>query len=95
MYNPPHPGKFIQATYMAPFNLCDRYLAQQLDVTASTLSLILKRQSGIRPEMALRLSIALSRSAESWLAMQNVYDLWQAKQHVDLDNVKKIELITA
>ena len=26
MHNPPHPGEFIQATYMEPFGLSCRYL---------------------------------------------------------------------
>jgi len=43
------------------------------------------------PEMALRLSKALGRSAESWLVMQDYYDLWQAKQHIKLDEVQHIK----
>ena len=54
MHNPPHPGEFIAATYMEPCNLSCRYLATQLGVAASTLNRILKKQSGISPEMALR-----------------------------------------
>ncbi|RLA40752.1 MAG: addiction module antidote protein, HigA family [Gammaproteobacteria bacterium] len=69
MHNPPHPGEFIQATYMDPFDLNFRYLARQLDVAASTLNRVLKTQSGVSPEMALRLSKALGRSPESWLSM--------------------------
>lgn len=30
---------------------------------------------------------------ESWLAMQSNYDLWQARQRVDLANVEKLELV--
>ena len=41
--------------------------------------------------MALRLSKALGRSAESWLTMQDNYDLWHAKQTLDLANVSKLE----
>lgn len=65
MYNPPHPGEFIKATYMEPFDLSCRYLAEKLNVAASTLNRILKKQSGISPEMALRLSKSLGRSPES------------------------------
>ena len=72
-----------------------RYLANQLDVAASTLNRILKQQSGISPEMALRLSKALGRSPESWLAMQHTYDLWQAKRVVQLDRVNKLDLDAA
>ena len=35
--------------------------------------------------MALRLSKALGRTLESWLAMQDAYDLWHASKSVRLD----------
>ncbi len=92
MFNPPHPGEFINATYMQPFKLSCRYLAEQLDVAPSTLSRVLKEQSGVSPEMALRLSKSLGRSPESWLSMQDAYDLWQAKKKVKLKKVRKIKL---
>ena len=95
MHNPPHPGEFIQATYMEPFDLSCRYLATKLNVAASTLNRVLKTQSGISPEMALRLSKALGRSPESWLSMQDAYDLWQAKKTIKLGKVKKIKLDAA
>jgi len=95
MHNPPHPGEFITAVYLEPNNLSGRELAAKLDVSASTLNRILKGTSGISPEMALRLAKALGRSPESWLAMQYNYDLWQARQHVTLEKVRKVRLITA
>ena len=95
MHNPPHPGEFIQATYMEPFGLSCRYLAGKLNVAASTLNRVLKTQSGISPEMALRLSKALGRSPESWLSMQDSYDLWQARKHIKLSRVQKVHLNVA
>ena len=78
MHNPPHPSEFIMETYMEPFGLSCRFLASRLNVAASTLNRVLKKQSGVSPEMALRLSKALGRSPESWLAMQDNYDLSRA-----------------
>ena len=95
MYNPPHPGEFIQTTYMEPFDLSCRFLAGQLDVAASTLNRVLKKQSGVSPEMALRLSKSLGRSPESWLSMQDTFDLWQAKKVVKLDRVQRVKLDAA
>lgn len=92
MHNPPHPGEFISSTYMEPFGVSCRKLAKHLDVAASTLNRILKSQSGVSPEMALRLSKALGRSPESWLAMQDNYDLWLARKKVKLENVHKLSL---
>jgi antitoxin HigA-1 len=95
MHNPPHPGEFIQATYLDPYGLSGRQLAEKLDVAASTLNRVLKGQSGVSPEMALRLSKAVGRSAESWLAMQHAYDLWQARKVVKLGAVKKLDFRVA
>ncbi len=95
MHNPPHPGEFITQAYLEPNNLSGRELAAKLGVAASTLNRILMGSSRISPEMALRLSKALGRSPESWLAMQNNHDLWQAKQHLKLRNVGKVRLTAA
>lgn len=88
MFNPPHPGEFITATYLEPLGMSGRELAALLDVSPSTLSRVLKGSSRVSPEMALRLSKALGRSAESWLAMQDAHDLWVARGTIDLRAVK-------
>ena len=90
MHNPPHPGEFIRETYIEPFDISIRSLADSLGVAASTLARIVAERSGVSPEMALRLSKAIGRSPESWLAMQDNYDLWQAKKSANLSNVRKI-----
>ena len=95
MHNPPHPGEFITEVYLEPNGLSGRELAAKLGVAASTLNRVLTGASGISPEMALRLSKALGRSPESWLAMQYNHDLWQAKQSVNLGNVSKVRLTAA
>ncbi len=93
MHNPPHPGEFITDIYLEPNGVSGRELAENLGVAASTLSRVLKGSSRVTPEMALRLSVALGRSPESWLAMQDAYDLWNARQHVDLRAVGRLAFV--
>lgn len=95
MYNPPHPGEFITDIYLEPNGISGRELAEKLDVAASTLSRILKGASRVTPEMALRLSKAIGRTPESWLAMQDTHDLWVARQHINLQRVGKLKLAAA
>ncbi len=90
MHNPPHPGEFIRKTYIEPFDISIRSLAVNLGVAASTLARIVSERSAVSPEMALRLSKAIGRSPESWLAMQDNYDLWQARKSANLSKVQKI-----
>ena len=95
MYNPPHPGEFIREVYLEPFGLTGRQLAIKLGVSASTLNRVLRGVSGVSSEMALRLSKSLGRSPESWLSMQSHYDLWQARQTIDLESVQRVSFEAA
>jgi addiction module HigA family antidote len=69
-----------------------RTLARSLNVAPSTLTRVVSGKSGISPDMALRLAKALGRSPESWLEMQDHFDLWQAKQRIDLGQVHRLTL---
>jgi antitoxin HigA-1 len=91
MHNPSHPGEFIIAVYLEPHGVAGRELAARLGVSPSTLNRVLTGKSGVSPEMALRLSKCLGRSAESWLSMQHSYDLWQARKRIDLSEVERLK----
>jgi len=93
MYNPPHPGEFIKEVYLEPLSVTPRSIALQLKVSPSTFSRLIKGQSAISPGMALRLSKCLGRSPESWLLMQDTYDLWQARQSIDLSEIEPLSII--
>ena len=88
MHNPPHPGTFIKEVYLQPFNISSHTVAEKLKVSPSTFNRLVNTKSNVSPEMALRLSKTLGRSPESWLAMQDAFNLWQAKNHVDLRQVE-------
>jgi len=90
MYNPPHPGSFIREVYLDPFNVSYRMAAESLQVSPSTFNRLVMGKSNISPEMALRLSKAFGRSPESWLVMQDHYNLWQARSRVNMDEVKRM-----
>lgn len=90
MHNPPHPGEFIRSIYLAELGVSVRKVAESLGVSPSTFTRLLNGQRNVSPEMALRLSKALGRSPESWLAMQDAHDLCHARKEVDLRTVKKL-----
>jgi antitoxin HigA-1 len=62
MHNPPHPGEFILEVYLKPYNLSIRLVAAKLNVSPSTFSRLIKGQSNVSSDMALRLSKTLGRS---------------------------------
>jgi addiction module HigA family antidote len=91
-HNPPHPGELIKRTYIDPFNdISGNQIAKRLGVAISTFNRLINGVSDISPEMAIRLSKVLGRSPESWLLLQNNYDLWKARQKVNTNNLVPIK----
>jgi len=95
MHNPPHPGEFIKEVYLSPFDISSRKVAEKLKVSPSTFNRLIKGENNVSPEMALRLSKTLGRSPESWLSMQDSYNLWHAKKNVNLREVEKLQINAA
>ena len=90
MSNPPHPGEIIRELCVEALNLTVTKAADSLGVTRKTFSMLLNGKSGVSPEMALRLSKVFGRTPEGWLRLQLQYDLWKAKQNVDIDRLERI-----
>ena len=90
MYNPCHPGEILRQETLKELNITVTDFAYKLGTSRQAISEIINEKRGISPAMALRLAKALGTSPDLWLRMQIAYDLWQAKQTVNLDNVEKI-----
>jgi addiction module HigA family antidote len=90
-HEPPHPGALIQRTYIEAFSeISGNNIADRLGVARSTFNRLLNGVSDVSPEMAVRLSSVLGGSAESWLTLQESYDLWKARQTVDWKSLERI-----
>lgn len=76
-FNPPHPGEILRELWLKPLGLSITKAAGILKVSRKTLSEIVNGRAAISAEMALRLELALGKSAASWLGHQSAYDLWQ------------------
>lgn len=92
MFNPSHPGEILKDLYLPDYNLSVTAFALKLGVSRTTASELVNCKNGISAEMALKLAKAFGTSAQYWLNMQQAYDLWLAKQSVNLDNVEIIEM---
>ena len=90
-HNPMHPGVFIKRVYLQPNNIGSNELALKLKVSPGLISRLLNEKTSVSPAMALKLSVVLGRSPESWLVMQDNYDLQKARKEVNLNNYNTIK----
>lgn len=76
---PTHPGCILREDYLKPLAITVTDMSSKLGVSRKTLSKILNEKGAVTPDMALRLSRALSTTPQLWLNLQKNYDLWQAE----------------
>jgi antitoxin HigA-1 len=87
MHNPCHPGEILREDYLKPLGLSVSEVAKGLGVARKTLSALVNERARISSAMAYRLARAFGTSPELWVNLQSQFDLWQAKQEVDLRSV--------
>jgi len=88
--NPPHPGLLVKYDCIEALGLTVTSAAEALGVTRQALSNLINGNSGISPEMAIRLEKALGGTAEGWLRMQLGYDLAEARKNAAHIKVKRV-----
>lgn len=75
-----HPGEVLKEEYLVPLGLSVNALAKALHVTPSRMSDIVLCRRGVSPDTALRLARYFGGDAQSWLNLQQSYDLKVAEQ---------------
>jgi antitoxin HigA-1 len=88
MKNPAHPGSLIRDN-IEELSLSVADAAKGLGVTRQQLYKVIKGESAVTPEMAVRLEKAFGGSADAWLRMQMNFDLARARER-DI-NVRRLE----
>ncbi len=88
MFSPAHPGKLLKSGYMEELNLSVAKVALMLGVSRKTIYDIINCKASVTPAMALKIAKAFNSDAQFWLDLQTQYDLWVAKQTVNLDNIQ-------
>jgi addiction module HigA family antidote len=88
MHNPPHPGEILKELYIEPLHLTISEVAKGIGVTRKSLSEMINGKYGVSTDMAIRLARAFSTTPESWLNLQQQYDIWKAKKTYKLPRIK-------
>lgn len=90
MQDPAHPGKLIRSFCLNPLGLTVTDAATLLGITRDALLELLNGRAGVSLGIALRLERAFNTSAERWLAIQQQYDWWRAREAAKLAGLKQL-----
>ena len=75
----PHPGEILLEEFLKPLGITQYWVAKEIGVPPRRINEIVKGQRGISADTALRLAAFFGNDAQSWLNLQNEYDLRQAE----------------
>ncbi|WP_423926903.1 HigA family addiction module antitoxin [Candidatus Palauibacter sp.] len=78
--DPVHPGEVLKHDFMEPFALSSNALARALGVTPARVNEIVRGRRGITAETALRLARYFGTDAQSWMNLQDRYELAVAER---------------
>lgn len=79
---PIHPGEILREEYLLPFDLSIAELAKGLRIEAAQIDAIVRGDAGVSSEIAVRLARDFGGDAETWLNLQQAYDLKSVEQRV-------------
>jgi addiction module HigA family antidote len=77
---PVHPGEILREEFMVPLGLTAYGLANALHVPRPRIERLVREQTPVTPDTALRLARYFGTTAEFWLGIQARYDLERTRQ---------------
>ncbi|WP_019936373.1 HigA family addiction module antitoxin [Bordetella sp. FB-8] len=92
---PIHPGEVLREDYLVPLEMSANALAVALHVPATRIGEILHERRGITADTALRLARYFGGDAQSWLNMQQAYDLKIAEKKILPKITREVEPMAA
>lgn len=89
--NPSHPGEVLKELFLDPLDMSAGALARRLDVPRTRIERIIKGDTAVTADTALRLSRFFGNTPEFWMNMQRAFDLAAASALVDVSGIKPLQ----
>ena len=88
--DPSHPGEVLEVLFLTPLGMSAGGLAARLGLPRTRIERIVKGQTAVTADTALRLSAFFGNTAEFWINLQRAYELEQARRAVDLSHIRPL-----
>ena len=89
--HPSHPGDVLEELYLAPLEMSAITLATHLGVPRTRIERLLKGQTAITVDTAMRLARFFKTTPEYWMNLQRAWDLARARETIDVSGIKPLE----
>jgi antitoxin HigA-1 len=90
LVNPSHPGEVLQELYLAPLGLSALALARRIHVPRTRIERLVKGETAVSADTAMRLAKVFSTTPEYWMNLQRAWDLARARETIDVSGIKPL-----
>jgi len=91
MQNPSHPGEVLKLLYLDPLEMSPIALAKRLHVPRTRIERLVKEETTLTVDTALRLARFFGTTPEYWMNLQRAWDIAQARATVDVSDITPLE----
>ena len=88
---PSHPGEVLAELYLKPLGMSAIALASCLNVPRTRIERLVKGDTSVTVDTAMRLARVFGNTPEFWMNLQRAYDLARARETVDLSDIMPLE----
>jgi len=85
--NPSHPGEVLFELYLEPLGMNAPTLAKHLYVPRTRIERLVKGETALTADTAMRLATFFGTSPEYWMNLQRAWDLARARETVDISGI--------
>ena len=85
--DPVHPGEVLRELYLQPLGMSMIALARRLNVPRTRIERLVKGQTAMSADSAMRLATFFGTTPEYWMNLQRAWDLARAREKIDVSGI--------
>jgi addiction module HigA family antidote len=89
--NPSHPGEVLHELYLLPLGMSAPALARHLQVPRTRIERLVKGETALTADTAMRLATYFATTPEYWMNLQRAWDLARARETVDVSGIVPLQ----
>jgi antitoxin HigA-1 len=91
MKNPSHPGEVLKELYLDPLDMSPIALAKRLHVPRTRIERLVKGETALTADTAMRLARFFGNTPEFWMNLQRAWDLARVRETIDVSDITPLE----
>jgi addiction module HigA family antidote len=88
--DPSHPGEVLSELYLQPLGMKAPTLARHLCVPRTRIERLVKGETALTADTAMRMSAFFKTTPEYWMNLQRAWDLARARETVDVSRIEPL-----